>query len=112
MHRIHLRQLNQTIAVAHRSGVDGNKTPSYATATTGVAARVEPMDQQSDGPGGGERRTTHLVITATEVRRDSRVWLPPDDLDSPLQAAKGRIPYDVKKRINEDGTTSHWEVEL
>jgi hypothetical protein len=112
MLRDHAIQCKQTIAVAHRSSVDSYMKGTYAAAVTGIAARVEPVDSLEDRPDGGERKSRWLVITATEVKRDSRVWLPPDDLDTPLQAAKARIPFEVIKRVDVAGNATHFEVSL
>lgn len=114
MFQDHRRQLKQYVAVQTQTvgTLDAYGKPTWATATQ-KAARVEPMTKTFDNADGTQAATDWLVVTETEIKLTDRVWLPPDgDSLGSLDATKASLPQRVFKRINVDGTASHWEAHL
>lgn len=67
--------LVQTIGVGRVSGYTSSGTPTGA-AITDVSAYVEVKAGLAAGPGGTEKRTTHLIITESEIQLDDDIFLP------------------------------------
>ena len=107
-------QLAQTIYVAAPSTVDSYGQVTYATPVA-VKARVELQRSTESGGGslstsdGEESASSTLVITETEIKPESRVWLPGDNQADPTLA---RRPLSVLRLPDEKGATDHYETRV
>jgi hypothetical protein len=114
MRPAHRRQLHQLVSVQSPvvGTLDAYARPTWGTATQ-RAARVEPQNDLFDNADGTKLVTDWLVIVEAEIKYTDRVWLPPDgDVLASLSVARANIPKKIFRRINENGTTSHFEVHL
>jgi hypothetical protein len=100
-------QLKQTIYIAALSSTSTGLKPTFGTAAT-RACRLEPDNRVVTGPDGTELATSYLIITEAEIPLTSCVW--PNAASTPTSTDDGLRPKQVSKRINEDGTTHHWET--
>lgn len=101
--------LTQTIYVAHATAVDNYAKPTTFGTATAVKARVEPRVRESTGSDGELLVTEYDILTATEIKRSDRVWLPGV---SSSDATKARAPAVISAGVDERGATTHWRVSV
>jgi hypothetical protein len=109
-------QLAQTIYVAAPSTVDSYGQVTYATPVA-VKARVELQRSTESGGRGGaidnqdgeQSASSTLVITETEIKPESRIWLPGDNQADPTLA---RRPLSVLRLPDERGNLDHYETRV
>jgi hypothetical protein len=109
-------QLAQTIYVAAPSTVDSYGQVTYGSPVA-VKARVELQRSTENGGRGGslstsdgeESASSTLVITETEIKPESRIWLPGDNQADPTLA---RRPLSVLRLPDEKGATDHYETRV
>lgn len=99
----------QTCYVASPTAVDEFGRMTYS-APTALTARVENTAAvMVMGLSGEEAQSSVLLITATAISQEDRIWLPGVDQ---TDATLARRPYSVTPYPDEDGTIHHYEVRL
>lgn len=109
-------QLAETIYVAAPSTVDNYGQTTYA-APVAVKARVEHLVSTISGGRGAAAEVTDgeqsassmLIITESEIKPESRVWLPGDNQ---ADATLARRPLSVLRLPDERGNVDHYETRL
>lgn len=71
------RLLTRTVTYSVRTAVDNYGDPTFGSQTA-IAAYVESDNDTVIGTNGEEIRSTHKIVTATEIPKDARIWLPGD----------------------------------
>ena len=100
--------LVQTIGVGRVTGFSSSGTPLGATISD-VKAYIEIKAGVVPEPGGTEKRTTHLIITESEIQLDDDIYLP----------GVARVTTNIRKPAQVDvfydyitGNVDHYEVRL
>lgn len=105
-----LGQLQQTIRVGARSGVDSAGKGTYSSSAE-VSARVEPLTRIVARPDGTSKATTHSIITNTSIGELDRIWLPGIWATSDAASVStARLPVSVETLVDEFGNVDHYEV--
>lgn len=100
--------LKQTINVAPYSSALRAGDPTFGAAVA-VSAYIEDKIITVRGPSGNELKTSKLIITASAIGLQDRVWLPGD---STSDRTKGRSPVSVETFVDEVGNADHYETYL
>jgi len=99
--------MTDTITLADRTGATGG-TPSFG-AQYAAAARVEASDKKILGTDGNELQAEHAIVTETEIKTTTRIWLPGDDTADNTAA---RRALRIKHAREADGSGGHYEAWL
>ena len=98
--------LNQRVWLAKLGGVSSDGDPQYGQ-TVAFLARVVPERKVKTNASGEEVVSEFVLYTETDIRLHDRVWLPGEDH---REQANSRLPQSVEAGVDEDGTTTHFEV--
>ena len=81
-----------TIYIASATGVNSQGEYTYGAATA-VKARVEQKRQEIIRPDGTRYEANHEIMTTTEIKPTTRIWLPGQSTSNTKLA---RVPQQVK----------------
>lgn len=101
-----LAQLRQTINVATLVSANALGDPTYS-APTAVACRLEDEQRDEDNPDREQTVSRKRIITAVQINRTDRIWLPGD---STSDTSLARKPEQVQMLPDEFGNADHWET--
>lgn len=97
----------QTIHIQHMDGSTEYGDPQYSFDFVEAKARVEKKRTIVSDANGEQVASDWAVYTQTEVNLLDRVWLPGTDR---TKASEARLPKQVMRGTDEDGSTTHYEV--
>jgi hypothetical protein len=101
-------QLKQNIYIASPSGLSASGDKTYGTATC-VKARVERRTNVIETADGQFKETTHRILTESAIDLKDRIWLPGEDQ---TDSSAARLPQRVDIGVDENGLTTHYEVQV
>lgn len=102
--------LCQWVAFAAPSSLSMEQVPTFG-AVTRVLARVEPKSNISFGSNGRMTIPGTLVITESEIPKDSKLWLPPN-ADGTTPTGDPVMVTSSTPRVDHRGVIHHWETEV
>lgn len=102
------RCMNQPVYVSRYCGTTEHGDSNYSAPFL-MYARVEPKRSIVYSPTGEEVVSDFKIYCLDRIGLSDRIWLPGKDQDDVRQS---RTVKDIFEGIDEDGSTSHYEVSV
>lgn len=100
--------MNQEVYVSRYIGMTDFGDPEYSEPES-ISARVEPKRSITYSQTGEQVVSDYKIYCLDRISLSDRVWLPGKDLSD---VRESRTVKDIFEGIDEDGTTSHFEVSV